>query len=643
MHRKCWLLLSFSPVLAALLPGCSSRFDSCEARRTCASTGSPGNAGGGGGDLGEAGAGPAGSDENEPFPSLFDACSRKGEVACVGHAQAQRFACDGKRWQAATTCAADELCDSRDGTCAATVSECASAKPGGAVCRGDTTLKCGPDLVSASEEETCVGVCQLGVCKAPACGDEKLEPGEDCDDAEMTASGACVQCKTARCGDRAVYEGHEQCDDGNEVSGDGCNATCRAEPVALALGDQLSCALSSTGLVKCWGDNTAGALGLGDTVNRGDVMNTVPSKLKAIDLGTGRSAIAISARGGSVCALLDHGDVKCWGSNLVGQLGTGDTEKRGDQPEEMGDALKPIPLGAGLSAIGVSAAATHTCVVLNDGTVKCWGSKEHGQLGQGTKADVFSPERLAPIKFSSKVSAISASNFLGDGKGGPYGGATCALLEDGSMRCWGSTEWLPNGSSADLDGSNGTGDLPGEMDGLPALGFSGGRAARSIVSGSVFAVVLDDASVRLWGSGSQLGQPNLGSTPTGLTPESLATQAAVQMGKKVKSIDVGKEHACAILEDGSLKCWGQGFYGALGLGSTASTDKAPKDIPAVDLGGAKAKQVAAGKTHTCVILDDGSVKCWGDNSRGQLGLGDIKARGETGETLSADTTVDLSF
>src|SRR4029077_1997516 len=135
-------------------------------------------------------------------------------------------------------------------------------------------------------------------------------------------------------------------------------------------------------------------------------------------------------RGGSVCALLDNGDLKCWGNNWAGQLGTGDLGHRGDTPGEMGDALNPIPLGVGQKAVGVSTGISHTCMVLDGGGVKCWGSSEYGQLGQERKNDLLSPQSLQPIKLARPATAVSASNYLSDGKGGPFGGSTCALLDN---------------------------------------------------------------------------------------------------------------------------------------------------------------------------------------------------------------------
>src|SRR6185369_8014307 len=371
MHRKYLLASSFAFVVAALSIACSPKFTTCGDKGTCAaagtgggnptggnnqggSSGKPGHvaesgSAGEGGEGGESGGGGEGGALDE-VPVLFAPCSAKGASACEDHASARRLSCDGHHWQAGTTCPADQLCDSSNGSCGPIVSECAEVAPGATVCRGDQVLTCGSDLVTASDGEMCVGRCKLGVCQAPACGDEKVEAGEDCDN------------------------------DAKRASGDGCSATCRAEPVALALGGDTTCALSSTGLVKCWGFNGTGELGLGHTKNRGDSL--LPSQFTGVDLGKGRKATAISVSStGSACAVLDGGDLKCWGNNQFGQLGTGDLKNLGDKPNQMGDALKPIALGAGRKAIGVSAGAGYTCALLDDGTVKCWGDNGVGQLG----------------------------------------------------------------------------------------------------------------------------------------------------------------------------------------------------------------------------------------------------------------------
>jgi cysteine-rich repeat protein len=552
---------------------------------------------------------------------------------CRAHATSERLACDGSRWLAGNTCAAGKLCDSRSGNCEPTVPECADATAGDVVCRGDVLLSCGVDLISATEGETCAGLCEGGVCQAPICGDQKLESGEECDEGKQ-GSSACIDCKRARCGDGVVYDGHEQCDDGNQLSGDGCSATCRVEPVAIALGGATTCALSATGRVKCWGNNEEGVLGLGDTVSRGAVKNQLPSALPMVDLGTGRTATAISVSGaGSACALLDHGDVKCWGNNHSGQLGTGTTDNRGDEPNEMGDALKPIALGSGRKAIGVSAGADYTCAVLDDGSVTCWGSGEHGQLGGGSLFGALSPVQTVDLK--RPATDVTASD-----------GVTCALLDNGTLKCWGNALYLPLSNTADLDDSGGVGDYPGEIGGLPVLAFSGGKA-RAVVAGQVSEAILDNGSLMLWGFGYQ------GWTNAGLPPTDFATLSPMKLGtgRKALSSDVGLYHACAITDDGALSCWGFAPHGALGLGSVVSSPGPVKyssgggeiGTTSVDLGGRAAVQVAVGDEHSCAILDDGTLKCWGYNASGQLGLGDAQNRGNSGDKLSADTTVDLTF
>jgi alpha-tubulin suppressor-like RCC1 family protein len=144
-----------------------------------------------------------------------------------------------------------------------------------------------------------------------------------------------------------------------------------------------SCALLDDGTVKCWGYNQSGQLGLGDTNTRGWAPGEMGDNLPPVDLGTGRTATAISAGHGHTCALLDNGTVKCWGAGGA-QLGLGDTNNsRGDVPGEMGDNLPPVDLGTGRTATVITAGGTHTCAVLDDGTVKCWGENAFGQLGQG--------------------------------------------------------------------------------------------------------------------------------------------------------------------------------------------------------------------------------------------------------------------
>ena len=131
------------------------------------------------------------------------------------------------------------------------------------------------------------------------------------------------------------------------------------------------------------GLNDNGQLGYGDTNTRGDSPGSMGKHLPSVDLGSGRSAKFIAAGGYHTCAILDDGSTKCWGANPYGQLGYGDTTNRGDDGGEMGDGLPSVDLGSGRSAKFIAAGDSHTCAILDDGSVKCWGQGSDGGLGYG--------------------------------------------------------------------------------------------------------------------------------------------------------------------------------------------------------------------------------------------------------------------
>ena len=147
-----------------------------------------------------------------------------------------------------------------------------------------------------------------------------------------------------------------------------------------------TCAFLNDDSLKCWGANN-GQLGLGDYENRGDEAAEMGDDLPAVALGTGRTATAATGGYSHTCALLDDNTVKCWGFNAAGQLGYGDTANRGRVPGQMGDNLPGVALGSGRTAAAVAAGAGHTCALLDNGTVKCWGDNGVGQLGYGDTAD----------------------------------------------------------------------------------------------------------------------------------------------------------------------------------------------------------------------------------------------------------------
>ncbi|MBI4669642.1 MAG: fibronectin type III domain-containing protein [Elusimicrobia bacterium] len=363
-------------------------------------------------------------------------------------------------------------------------------------------------------------------------------------------------------------------------------ASASAIPI-VAAGYYHTCALLDNGTVKCWGANLRGGLGLGDTVSRGDGPGEMGNNLPTVSLGTGRTAAAITAGEYFSCAVLDNGTVKCWGQNSEGQLGLGDIDHRGDGPGEMGDSLPIVSLGTGRTATAIaSGLSPHACALLDNNTVKCWGKNSAGQLGLGdtnSRGD-------GPSEMGDSLPTIS----LGTGRTATAITAgishTCALLDNGMVKCWGLNSYGGLG----LEDTVSRGDGPSEMgDSLPTVSLGTGRTATAIAAGGY--------------------------------------------------------HTCALLDNGMVKCWGQNNGGQLGLGDINHRGDGPGEmgdsLPAVSLGtGRMAIAIASGVHDICAVLDNSTVKCWGENGAGQLGLGGSGARGdgpgEMGDNLPIVAIVD---
>eukprot|EP01013_Petalomonas_cantuscygni_P002129 TRINITY_DN1215_c0_g1_i6.p1 TRINITY_DN1215_c0_g1~~TRINITY_DN1215_c0_g1_i6.p1 ORF type:complete len:278 (-),score=61.71 TRINITY_DN1215_c0_g1_i6:665-1498(-) len=234
-------------------------------------------------------------------------------------------------------------------------------------------------------------------------------------------------------------------------------------PVALiSVGTSFTCVVLGDATAKCWGQNYYGQLGYGDKDYRGDDPGEMGDALPVIDVGTGRTVVALSAGISHACAVLDDATAKCWGRNHVGQLGYNDTDYRGDDPGEMGDALPAILLGTGRSVVAISVAGLYRCAVLDDATAKCWGRNHVGQLGHGDLVDHGDDlgqmgDALPAIEVGTgrSVVAISAAGLH-----------TCALLDDATAKCWG----LGTTGGLGYGDKDYRGDDPGEMgDALPAV------------------------------------------------------------------------------------------------------------------------------------------------------------------------------
>ncbi|QAT89089.1 RCC1 repeat-containing protein [Corallococcus coralloides] len=345
-----------------------------------------------------------------------------------------------------------------------------------------------------------------------------------------------------------------------------------ADGSKIALGQNHTCALLKSGMVRCWGENGLGQLGYGHTTDVGDDDDLTQQGY----INLGGLAVKIAAGGNHTCALMkDTGKVRCWGSGAQGQLGYGSAENVGDakQPLEKGD----VNLGADTVVKDITAGYAHTCALLSTGRLLCWGHNATGQLGYGDTNPVGisgDPGLKTPVDVGDVVQ-VAAGSY-----------STCVLFKSGPLtggvKCWG------NNTSGQL----GRGDTSGTY--RPSGCFVGNNASCS------YRMESEAISVDLGG----------------VLPLQIAT---------------GADHACALLATGSVRCWGYNGYGQLGVGTTQPSS-APSQ--AVDLNGATAYQITAGGDHTCALLSTGAARCWGRGTNGQLGYASKNNVGATNSASS---------
>jgi len=356
---------------------------------------------------------------------------------------------------------------------------------------------------------------------------------------------------------------------------------------AITAGTAFSCALLSDTSVQCWGSGTSSDLpvSMRNSSNTADLIGVT----------------GIAARGAHACAAMLDGSVFCWGDNAYGELGDNSTT-----PSNFPVRVKDSSGTGYLShAVGITAGENHSCALLSDSTVQCWG---RGPLGDNTSSD-----HTLPIEVQNSANTGPLTGVMQLTAGSQH---TCALLDNYVIQCWGA-----NG-----DGELGLGH---RVDGLlpqPLLrahhttALTGVSAFSSRVAHSC--AVMSDHSVQCWGENrnSQLGDNIDVSSPI---PVPVKDATGLSLLTNVSQAGTGRDHSCALLLDSTMTCWGSGSAGQLGHGIFANSglpvtvrNKADTD----NLTGINA--FAPGLNHTCVLLANTQVQCWGDNSSGQLGNND---------------------
>ncbi|MFN3202883.1 MAG: fibrinogen-like YCDxxxxGGGW domain-containing protein [Bradymonadia bacterium] len=435
--------------------------------------------------------------------------------------------------------------------------------------------------------------------------------------------------------------------------------TLAGTSLANANHDYLSCALFDDGQVKCWGYNSHGNLGLGDNNHRGDSGGEMGASLPYVSLG--EPAVEVHTGYISTCAIMQSGQVKCWGYNAHGELGLGDNNHRGDSAGEMGASLPYVNFGTGVTVQQLDMGVHHQCAVMDNGGVKCWGYNSYGNLGygdtqhRGDNANEMG-DSLPYVNLGTNVQGqphtaqMVAAGYLN----------SCAVLEDERVKCWGYNNYgqLGHGNNTQR------GDNAGEMGNNLAytdLGTNAQGQPHTIkdIDGGIYhwCALLDNDRVKCWGYGSQgnLGYGN--SHHRGDNANEMGDNLPyVDLGTDgqgnpllVDKLYVGAYHTCALMQDTSTKCWGYEQLGSTGTGQNrtyigdAANEMGNNLIP-VDFGpGLHAVEMDLGHYYGCALLNNSEVKCWGYDIYGQLGLGtNGQHRGDSAGEMGANLPfVDL--
>ena len=403
---------------------------------------------------------------------------------------------------------------------------------------------------------------------------------------------------------------------------------------ALGLGGDHSCALVVNGSVACWGNNSVGQLGRGYT----NAYDDTPWYVQPF--GQNRKAVAIAAGGNTTCALLDDGAVSCWGAGDYGQLGNNNTASA-NTPQE----VSSFP--GDQDAVSVAVGWRHGCVLLSDQNMSCWGNNIVGQLGNNNTTNSTTPVLVQPLNGTAKPVALTLNNVH-----------TCALLDDGNAACWGYGYrgalgiGLPESSAPvavdvvsspirDIDAggwhtcsvlNNGSvvcwGDnaflqvgsssvSPANVSGTFIQGYGASHPASVVRTGPYHSCAIDTSGdIQCWGDG-RYGQLGNGSNSASLLP----VNVSLPTGAKAVDVALGIYHTCALLTNGSVMCWGDGTYGQLGAGWATTSSNTPVYTSALGSSARTGVAIDAGVGHTCVHLDDSSVVCWGYNGWGGVGSG----------------------
>lgn len=393
---------------------------------------------------------------------------------------------------------------------------------------------------------------------------------------------------------------------GNTYTTGTLNANCSISvsyrtQASIFAGGFHSCALNGNTDAKCWGQNSSGQLGVASfsLTAHGDEAGESPVDNAVVnlpDLSLTYESLELGTQ--HSCAILSDRNLYCWGENQNGQLG------RGTNEDIKVMSTSPVDLN-GQAVVEVSAGGQFTCARLANGEVYCWGLNSSGELGIGDSSTRFVP--AGPVTLDALPAQIAAGSSH-----------ACARLVNNSVQCWGDNS---SGQLGDSDGGNDSATPSNVNLGSPT-------AVTDLASGGMFSCVIVDGQIKCWGEN---GSGQLGNNDGTNTDLDVASAALDIDGETPVKLALGGEHGCVLTASGKVYCWGESD-----AGQTGQNDVVDDITPAlVDLGAYTATGIAAGGDHVCVNLlpDDINdttrpVRCWGEGGVGQLGLEDTSDIGD---------------
>jgi alpha-tubulin suppressor-like RCC1 family protein len=380
----------------------------------------------------------------------------------------------------------------------------------------------------------------------------------------------------------------------------------------IEVGSNHNCAHLTDGRVKCWGYNLNGQLGQGTSTNVGNFALQMGDNLPAVNFGVGRTAVKLKTGFNNNCAILDNGEMKCWGLNTYGQLGLEHNFEIGKSPFSLGANLPATIVSSNYDVDNVSLDIDHSCVKLSNNKVKCWGAPFRGEAGR----NILVGDEPGENHKSRPSVNLGTGLVLSDITMGLN--SACATFTNGQAKCWGfaSNGALANGSAIHR------GVYASEMgDNLPWANLGNNRTITSLSAGSDNACAsFTDGKVKCWGNdlygldgiaGTQYRGDALNEIGENLPEVPLFT------ADMVTKVVVGEGSACSLFNSGKIKCWGQSFNGNLGINRALNDhvgDNAGEmdTLPFIDLGvGNTAMDICGGSYVVCALLQNNQLKCWG--------------------------------